>query len=131
MNDTLHEQTETFSVTLSAETNAKLDGGETTLSGTGTIDDNDELPKVSIANATAVVEGASAEFEVSLDVTSGSEVTVTYATGHTDDTAQSARGLHGRGEHDADLRRGRPGEDDHGGDRGRRVWTKSTARRSR
>ena len=89
VNDTLHEPAETFSVTLSAETNATLEGGGTTLSGTGTIDDNDELPEVSIANATAVVEGASAEFEVSLDVTSGSEVTVTYATGHTDDTAQS------------------------------------------
>ena len=86
--DTLHEPAETFSVTLSAETNAALEGGGTTLSGTGTIDDNDVLPKVSIADATAVVEGTSAEFEVSLDVTSGSEVTVTYATGGTDDTAQ-------------------------------------------
>ena len=65
VNDTLHEQTETFSVTLRAATNAKLEGGETTLSGTGTIDDNDVLPEVSIANATAVVEGAPAEFEVS------------------------------------------------------------------
>ena len=87
--DTLHEQTETFSVTLSAATNATLEGGGGTLSGTGTINDNDVLPEVSIADATAVVEGAPAEFEVSLDVTSGSEVTVTYATGGTDDTAQT------------------------------------------
>ena len=87
--DTLHEQTETFSVTLSSATNATLEGGGNTLAGTGTINDNDVLPEVSIADATAVVEGAPAEFEVSLDVTSGSEVTVTYATGGTDDTAQS------------------------------------------
>ena len=87
--DTLHEPTETFSVTLRAATNATLEGGGNTLAGTGTINDNDVLPKVSIADATAVVEGAPAEFEVSLDVTSGSEVTVTYATGGTDDTAQS------------------------------------------
>ena len=87
-NDTLHEQTETFSVTLSDATNATLEDGGSTLSGTGTIDDNDRLPKVSIADATAVIEGVSAEFEVSLDVTSGSEVTVSYATGDTDDTAQ-------------------------------------------
>ena len=87
--DTLHEQAETFSVTLSAATNATLEGGGNTLAGTGTINDNDDEPKVSIADATAVVEGAPAEFEVSLDVTSGSEVTVTYATGGTDDTAQS------------------------------------------
>ena len=87
-NDTLHEQTETFSVTLSDATNATLEDGGSTLSGTGTIDDNDRLPRVSIADATAVIEGASAEFEVSLDVTSGNEVTVSYATGDTDDTAQ-------------------------------------------
>ena len=86
--DTLHEQAETFSVTLSSATNATLEGGGNTLAGTGTINDNDVLPEVSIADATAVVEGAPAEFEVSLDVTSGSEVTVTYATGDTDDTAQ-------------------------------------------
>ena len=87
--DTLHEQAETFLVTLSSATNATLEGGGNTLAGTGTINDNDVLPEVSIADATAVVEGAPAEFEVSLDVTSGSEVTVTYATGGTDDTAQS------------------------------------------
>ena len=86
--DTSHEPTETFSVTLSAATNATLEDGGSTLSGTGTIDDNDRLPRVSIADATAVIEGASAEFEVSLDVTSGNEVTVSYATGDTDDTAQ-------------------------------------------
>ena len=76
-------------MTLSSATNATLEGGGNTLAGTGTINDNDVLPEVSIADATAVVEGAPAEFEVSLDVTSGSEVTVTYATGDTDDTAQS------------------------------------------
>ena len=86
--DTLHEATETFSVTLSAAANATLEGGGNTLSGTGTITDNDRMPEVSIADATTVTEGAAAEFEVSLDVTSGAEVTVTYATGHTDDTAQ-------------------------------------------
>ena len=89
LQDTLPEATETFSVTLSSPTNATLEGGDTTLSGTGTITDDDRPPEVSIADATAVTEGASAEFEVSLDIASGTEVTVTYATGHSDDTAQA------------------------------------------
>ena len=87
LQDTLPEATETFSVTLSSAANATLEGGGTTLSGTGTIADDERLPELSIEDATAVVEGASAEFEVSLDIASGTEVTVTYATGHSDDTA--------------------------------------------
>ena len=78
--NTLNEPTETFSVTLSAATNATLGGGDTSLSGTGTITDDDRVPKVSIADAAAVTEGTAAQFEVSLDVISGNEVTVTYAT---------------------------------------------------
>ena len=89
LQDTLSEAMETFSVTLSSATNATLKGGDTTLSGTGTIEDDDPLPELSIQDATAVEEGGSAEFEVSLDVASGTEVTVTYATGHADDTAQA------------------------------------------
>ena len=68
-------------------------GGGTAETATGTINDNDDGPKLSIVNATAVVEGQAAEFEVSLDQASGKEVTVTYTTGDTDDTAQAARGL--------------------------------------
>ena len=52
------EDGETFTVTLSGPVNAELAaGGET---ATGTIDDNDDEPKVSITGAPVVVEGTAA-----------------------------------------------------------------------
>ena len=54
------EDGETFTVTLSSPENAGLKaGGET---ATGTIDDNDGAPKVSITGAPVVTEGTAAEF---------------------------------------------------------------------
>ncbi len=68
--------TETFTVVLSAPVNATLDEAE----GTGTIEDNDEVPVVSIEDAPSVTEGGDAVFAVKLSVASGQEVTVQYAT---------------------------------------------------
>ena len=88
-NDTLHEAAETFSVKLSSATNATLEGD-----GKHALRDGHDHRQRQAAGGVdrgchnGNVEGTSAEFAVSLDVTSGSEVTVTYATGHTDDTAQ-------------------------------------------
>ena len=72
------EDGETFTVTLSAPGNAALaTGGET---ATGTIDDNDDEPKVSITGAPVVVEGVAASFVVELSVESRKTVTVSYKT---------------------------------------------------
>ena len=72
------EDGETFTVTLSAPGNAALaTGGET---ATGTIDDNDGEPKVSITGAPVVTEGTAAAFVVELSVESRKTVTVSYAT---------------------------------------------------
>ena len=72
------EDGETFTVTLSAPGNAALAaGGET---ATGTIDDNDGEPKVSITGAPVVVEGTAASFVVELSVESRKTVTVSYKT---------------------------------------------------
>ena len=72
------EDGETFTVTLSSPENAGLKaGGET---ATGTIDDNDGAPKVSITGAPVVTEGTAAEFVVELSGESRKTVTVSYAT---------------------------------------------------
>ena len=69
---------ETFTVTLSAPGNAELATGRET--ATGTIDDNDDEPKVSITGAPVVTEGTAAEFVVELSAESRKTVTVSYAT---------------------------------------------------
>ena len=80
--DTLDELDETVILRLSAATNAALAGGKTTLDGTGTINDDDATPTVSVANASAVSEGdkgtTDMSFTVSLSAASGQEVTVPY-----------------------------------------------------
>ena len=69
---------ETFTVTLSAPGNAELATGSET--ATGTINDNDGEPKVSITGAPVVVEGTAASFVVELSAESRKTVTVSYAT---------------------------------------------------
>ena len=69
---------ETFAVKLSNPVNATLATDGTT--ATGTISDNDDPTELSIGDATAVIEGGSASFEVSLSVASGRVVTVSYET---------------------------------------------------
>ena len=77
--DTLDEADgETFTVTVSGPVNAELATGRET--ATGTIDDNDGEPKVSITGAPVVVEGTAASFVVELSAESRKTVTVSYAT---------------------------------------------------
>ena len=75
--DTLDEPNETFTVTLSSPSGATLDDG----TATGTINDNDAPPSLSIAHAEAN-EGDVATFDVMLSPASGKSVTVNYATGN-------------------------------------------------
>ena len=85
LDDQYHEHTETFTVTLSVPVNATL--SSTGRTATGTIDDNDLPPQISINDAT-LTEGSNDEpmhFTVSLDRAAGRAVTVDYATA--DDTA--------------------------------------------
>ncbi len=87
--DTIDEEDESFSVNLSAPTNATLG----TSSSNGTILDDDAAPTVSLSSASAV-EGDSGTspliFTASLSAASGKQVTVVYAT--VDDTATTADG---------------------------------------
>ncbi len=78
LDDTIREESETFSVTLSDPAGATIAVG----TATGTINDNDDtaLPALSIADADPVTEGGTAQFEVTLSAASGQVVTVAYAT---------------------------------------------------
>ena len=69
---------ETFTVTLSAPGNAALATDATT--ATGTINDNDDPPEVSITGTPVVVEGTAASFVVELSGESRKTVTVSYKT---------------------------------------------------
>ena len=104
--DDIDEPHETVVVRLSSPSNATLTGGATTLDGTGTINDNDPTPTVSIADATAVPEGNVAApdpptnmtFAVTLSAASGRTVTVPYtlsgtATAGTDYTEPDPRSV--------------------------------------
>ena len=73
--DELDEANEEFSVELSNPNGATLSKG----TGTGTITDDDE-PTLSIEDATAVVEGGTAEFVVEMSIPSTRSVTVDYQT---------------------------------------------------
>ena len=84
--DTRNEATEAFTMTLSGPTNATLKSDAKT--ATGTINDDDALPVLSIADATAVAEGEAAQFVVTLAPASGKQVTVSYSTA--DGTAKAS-----------------------------------------
>ena len=71
------EDAETFTLSLSFPNNATLEGGGSRT--TGTINDNDEQPSVTVGNAMAD-EGGNAVFTVTLSAVSGRDVTVNYAT---------------------------------------------------
>ena len=104
--DDIDELDETVVVRLSSPSKATLTGGATTLDGTGTINDNDSTPTVSIADAAGVSEGNVASpdspnnmtFVVTLSAVSGLEVTVPYtlsgtATAGTDYTEPDPRSV--------------------------------------
>ena len=84
--DTRNEATEAFTMTLSGPTNATLKSDAKT--ATGTINDDDALPVLSIADATAVAEGEAAQFVVTLAPASSKQVTVSYSTA--DGTAKAS-----------------------------------------
>ena len=77
--DSLDENTETFTVNLSSPVNAGIDDG----SGLGTITDNDAAPEISINNVT-IAEGDSgsqtATLTVTLSAASGKDISVDYDT---------------------------------------------------
>ena len=73
--DAVDEDDETFTLTLSSPANATM--GDAT--ATGTIRDDDDLPTVSVSDASAT-EGGTVEFTVSLSAASAKQVTVQYAT---------------------------------------------------
>ena len=89
--DDIDEPDETVVVRLSSPSNATLTGGAATLDGTGTINDNDPAPTVSVADAADVSEGNVAApdppnnmtFAVTLSAVSGLDVTVPYTLGGT------------------------------------------------
>ena len=91
-NDTLDENNENFTVTLSDPERAVISDA----TATGTIVDDDDAPTVGIADATAV-EGASANFAVNLSAASGKTITVNYST--VNGTAGAGR-LHGAAQPD-------------------------------
>ena len=76
LEDDGHEDTETFTVQLSAPSGATVEDG----TGTGTITDNDDAPTITIGDAEPVQEGGTAEFTVRLSSASGLPVTVSYTT---------------------------------------------------
>ena len=73
--DALDEHTETFWLRLADPTDATVANG----TGIGTIDDDDPLPQLNIANSGAT-EGETIRFEVTLEPVSGRTVTVPWTT---------------------------------------------------
>ena len=88
--DTLYEASETFSVKLTSPVGATFAGGATSITGTGTITNDDTKPVVTVADV-AVVEGNSGTtnlvFTVKLSAASGVATTVAYATSNDTATA--------------------------------------------
>ncbi len=73
--DTLDEDDETFTLTLSSPSNATLAADATT--ATGTITDNDDPPTLGVADA-AATEGDPVEFTVTLSAAATDDVTATW-----------------------------------------------------
>ena len=87
LNDTVKESAETFRLVLSSPgANAEL-GDER---GTALILDDDSLPTLSVADAPARTEGATATFTVTLSRASARAATVAYATQHDPTAAAGA-----------------------------------------
>ena len=84
VDDEFHEPKQSFTVVLSNASGATLADaiGEATIS-------DDDLPKLSIANASPVTEGSPAQFEVTLTPATSQTVTVRYETADVTTTADS------------------------------------------
>ena len=76
VDDTLDEDDETFTVTLSDPTGATVAAG----SATGTITDDDDPPELGVEDVTASEDAGNLTFTVTLEAASGRAVTVSYAT---------------------------------------------------
>ena len=109
--DTRNEATEAFTMTLSGPTNATLKSDANT--ATGTINDDDALPQLSIAGAT-VDEGDPAQFVVTLTPASGKQVTVSLRTA--DGTAKASEDYTAASSTTLTFTAGRDDEDGLGGD---------------
>ena len=80
VDDAVDEEDETLTLTLSGAANATLAGGGTTLAATGTIEDDDVTPTVSVSDERVSEDAGTLSFTVTLDVASGLAATVAYAT---------------------------------------------------
>ena len=121
------EDGETFTVRLSDPGNATLKaGGET---ATGTINDNDGAPEVSIKGAPEVVEGTAAAFVVELNTESRKTVTVSYATA--DGTALASEDYTAVALTELEFTSGQRAKTIQRSDDGRRVGARKTERPSR
>ena len=87
VDDALDEEDETLTLRLSGASGATLAGGGSTLDATGTIEDDDVTPTVTVSDVTVSEASGPAVFTVTLDVASGLAATVGYAT--SDGTAES------------------------------------------
>ena len=76
--DRLDEEDETFTVRLSDPMYGRL--GDTGITATGTIIDDDDPPSISIHDASAKESAGAISFRVSLNAASGREVAVSYRT---------------------------------------------------
>ena len=83
--DALDEEDETFTVTLSGASNAEIDDDE----ATGTIEDDDAPPGLSIADASREEDDADMVFVVTLSAVSAKTIMVSYATANV--TAESGK----------------------------------------
>ena len=84
LDDAVHEATETFQLELSSPFGANLAHGV----GTGTITDDDPVPRLTARDATASEDAGELTFEIVMTGESDSPATVDYAT--SDDTALAA-----------------------------------------
>ena len=84
--DELNEDDEFLTVTL-RDANAPLAGGGATLTVTGTIEDNDPPPRLSIDHASLDEGDGAMSFEVELESASGRSIAVGYATADQSATA--------------------------------------------
>ena len=76
--DDIHEIAEQFTVELSSPTNTTIDPGAST--ATVTINDDEDMPEVSVTAGAAVTEGADATFTLTMSRASSLDVTVQVST---------------------------------------------------
>ena len=81
MDDALDEHDEVFGVTVEPAMPAYVDGENSDLMAVGTIEDDDDAPAVTVADASASEGAGPLVFTISLDAPSGLPISVDWATG--------------------------------------------------